>query len=41
MVVVIKQNAKLVEFEKLEKELLSIYKTIVLRQPKGETNEKN
>ena len=40
MVVVIKQNAKVVEFENLEKELLSIYKTIVLRQEKGEKNEK-
>lgn len=39
VVVVIKYNAKLQKFEILENELLSIFKTIVSRQLKGEVNE--
>ena len=39
LVIVIKYNSKDQKFEILEKELLSIFKTIVLRQPKGEFNE--
>lgn len=39
LVIVIKFNSKEKNFEVLEKELLSIFKTIVLKQLKGELNE--